>query len=193
MIGLVRGTVISYTQDIVIVENNGVAFEIYYPHTNELHLHEDVTIHTHMRVSENDISLYGFPSLEEKELFLRLTKVKGIGPKIGMNILASHTYNEIVMAIESSDVALLKKMPGIGEKSASQIVLDLKGKLITVNNVSPGKKDDNLSPEARDTLEALKNLGYKQGDLNSILYIFNENPDLSTEEYLRLALRSLRK
>lgn len=192
MIGLVKGTVVSYTVDKVVVENNGIGFEIFYPHINDLHLHEEVTINTYMHVTESDISLYGFSSLEEKELFLRLTSVKGIGPKIAMNVLSSHTYNEIVMAIEEGDVNMLKKMPGIGNKSASQIVLDLKGKLVPTETTTK-RKEDNLAPEAKDTLEALKNLGYKQGDLNSILYIFDENPDLNSEEYLRLALRSLRK
>ncbi len=192
MIALIKGNVVSYTSDKVVIETNGVGFEVFYPHTNELHLHEDISIYTYMHVSENDINLYGFSSLEEKELFLRLISVKGIGPKIAMNALTSHTYNEIVIAIEQSNVDFLKKMPGIGNKSASQIVLDLKGRLVPTE-VNVKKKDDNLSQPARDTLEALKNLGYKQGDLNSILYIFNENPNLSTEEYLRLALRAIRK
>ena len=192
MIALVKGTVISYTADMVVVECNGIGYEISYPHINDLHLHEEVTIHTYLHATENGISLFGFSSLDEKALFLSLISVKGIGPRIAINVLASHSYNEIVLAIEQGDVAMLKKMPGIGNKSASQIVLDLKGKLVQSETTSR-KKDDNLSQDAKDTLEALKNLGYKQGDLNSILYIFNEEPNLSTQEYLRLALRALGK
>ena len=149
-------------------------------------------MHTYMHISENDVSLFGFESMEEKDLFMRLISVKGLGPKTAMNMLARAGYDEIIAAVETGNVAALKKMPGIGAKSASQIVLDLKGKLVAAPD---GAKTPSMNypEEIRDAMEGLKNLGYKQNEVNSAAKAMMESPGLSTAEYLRIGLRYLSK
>ncbi len=192
MIAFVKGFVSAYGADYVVIENNGIGYQIAYPHTDEVHLNEELSVYTYMHVTENDVALFGFASTEEKELFMRLISVKGIGPKTVMTMLATQGYDRIIQAIETSDVKSLKKLPGIGEKSASQIVLDLKGKLVATSvNTSNNKMD--YSQEILDAIEGLKNLGYKQSELSHIASIMNESPNLTTEEYLRIGLSHLSK
>jgi Holliday junction DNA helicase RuvA len=192
MIAFIRGKVAAYGTDWIIVENNGIGWQMSYPHTADLRLNSDVSVYTYMHVTENDVSLFGFESQEEKELFLRLISVKGLGPKTAMNMLAHSGYSTVIMAIEEGNVAALKKMPGIGAKSASQIVLDLKGKLVAAPT-APGKPAENYPPEIRDAMEGLKNLGYKQNEASAAAKVMMESPGLSTAEYLRIGLRFLSK
>lgn len=190
MIAFIRGTVASYNVDSVVIDNNGMGWQIAYPHTDHLRLNQEVSIYTYMHITENDMSLFGFETPDEKELFLRLISVKGLGPKTAMNMLSKAGYRDIVLSIENGDVAALKKMPGIGAKSASQIVLDLKGKLVqTALPVSKAEPTEQYSPEIRDALEGLKGLGYKQGELGPAANMMSEKPGLTTKEYLQMGLR----
>jgi len=191
MIAFIDGTVASYNVDTVIIDHNGMGWEIAYPHTDELSLNKQVRIYTYMHISENDMRLFGFESNQEKELFIRLISVKGLGPKTAMGMLAKGGYDNIVKAIETEDVAALKKMPGIGAKSASQIVLDLKGTLVASDVVPKAEKKVSYPQEVADALEGLKNLGYRQGDLSSVVNIMLEQPGKTTAEYLRMGLQFL--
>lgn len=192
MIAFIKGTVASYTADSVVIDHGGMGWQIAYPHTDELHLNEEITVYTYLHYSDMDLSLYGFSSPQEKELFLRLISVKGLGPRTAMNMLSKASADNIITAIETGNVALLKKMPGIGAKTASQIVLDLKGKLVAVEtNKKTADKTQSYSQEIQDALEGLKNLGYRQADLGSAANIMAEKPGLSTAEYLRMGLRYL--
>ena len=110
-----------------------------------------------------------------------------------MGMLSKCGYQSIVSAIESGDVTLLKKMPGIGAKSASQIVLDLKGKLVAIPTSAPKQDTVSYPAEIREALEGLKNLGYKQGELSAVANMMSENPGLTTEKYLKLGLQFLVK
>ena len=112
-----------------------------------------------MHVSENDVGLYGFESSEEKNLFLKLITVKGLGPRTAMNMLARSSSARLISSIEQGDVSALKAMPGIGAKTASQIILDLKGKLVQADT-----KLEKYEQPVQEALEALKNLGYKPGN-----------------------------
>lgn len=192
MIAFIRGKVASYGSDWIVVENNGIGWQMSYPHVENVRLNSEISVYTYMHVTENDVALFGFESQEEKELFLRLISVKGLGPKTAMNMLAHSGYSNVVKAIEDGNVAALKKMPGIGAKSASQIVLDLKGRLVAapvrVQNAQPS-----YPPEIMDALEGLKNLGYKQGELGPAANKMSETPGLTTEQYLRIGLQFLMK
>lgn len=192
MIAFIRGKVQAYTADSVVLDHDGMGWQIAYPHTDSLHLNEEVTIWTYLHYSDVDLSLYGFASQQEKELFLRLICVKGLGPKTAMNMLAKADTNVIIQAIETGNVAMLKKMPGIGAKTASQIVLDLKGKLVAVEGKpSASNKTPTYAPAVQEALDGLKNLGYKQGDLTQAANMMAEKPGLTTAEYLRMGLRYL--
>lgn len=192
MIAFVKGFVSAYGTDYIVVDNNGIGYEIAYAHTENVRLNEEISVYTYMHVTENDVALFGFESMDEKDLFMRLISVKGLGPKTVMNMLATKGYDHIIQAIEAGDVKTLKNLPGIGEKSASQIVLDLKGKLIPTTVKSTSSKQT-YPQEIQDALEGLKNLGYKAGELSSVANIMNESPGLTTEEYLRIGLSILSK
>ncbi|MBQ3459888.1 MAG: Holliday junction branch migration protein RuvA [Solobacterium sp.] len=192
MIAFIKGTVSSYGADWIVVDNHGIGYLMAYPHTDRVRLQQEISVHTYMHISENDVSLYGFESMEEKDLFMRLISVKGLGPKTAINMLTKAGYEAIIGAVETGNVAALKKMPGIGAKSASQIVLDLKGKLVAAPS-APGKPAENYPPEIRDAMEGLKNLGYKQNEASAAAKVMMESPGLSTAEYLRIGLRFLSK
>ena len=193
MIAFVKGKVASYGADWVVIDCHDIGYQMAYPHPENLHLNDEVFIYTYLHITENDMSLFGFESQDEKALFLKLISVKGLGPKTVMGMLSKCGYQSIVSAIESGDVTLLKKMPGIGAKSASQIVLDLKGKLVAVPTSSPKQDTVSYPVEIREALEGLKNLGYKQGELSAVANMMSENPGLTTEKYLKLGLQFLVK
>ncbi|MDO4416304.1 MAG: Holliday junction branch migration protein RuvA [Erysipelotrichaceae bacterium] len=192
MIAFIRGKVASYGTDWIVVENNGIGWQMSYPHVENVRLNSEVSVYTYMHVTENDVALFGFESQEEKELFLRLISVKGLGPKTAMNMLAHSGYTNVVKAIEDGNVAALKKMPGIGAKSASQIVLDLKGRLVAAP-VKVQSAQPSYPQEIMDALEGLKSLGYKQGELTPAANKMSETPGLTTEQYLRIGLQFLMK
>ncbi|MBQ9046969.1 MAG: Holliday junction branch migration protein RuvA [Solobacterium sp.] len=188
MIAFIRGTVASYGADWAVIENHGMGWKVFYPHTEQLRLSQEVTVYTYMHISENDAALYGFASPEEQDLFLKLINVKGLGPKTAVTMLSRSSMEHLVTSIEQGDVAALKSIPGIGAKTASQIILDLKGKL-----VESADKSLKLSPEIEDALEALKNLGYKQGELNQAAKAMSEQKGLRADEYLKFGLQYLMK
>lgn len=194
MIAFIKGTVSSYTLDSIVVDHDGMGWEIAYAHTDEVTLNKEIQVFTYLHIFEGGMNLYGFESMQEKELFLKLISVKGLGPKTAMNLLAKAGTNSIIEAIEKGDVAYLKKLPGIGAKSASQIVLDLKGKLVETPVSSSSNKSKEIYPqEINDAIEGLKNLGYKQSELSNCIHYMAEHPGLSVEEYMSMGLRYMAK
>jgi Holliday junction DNA helicase RuvA len=157
---------------------------------DQLTLEEEMRIYTYLSISENDMRLYGFSSEEEKQLFLKLISVKGLGPKTAMNMLSKKGYTEIIKAIENGDVKFLKSVPGVGPKAASQIILDLKGKLV---DVSAKDRKEELPQEIQDAAEALKSFGYKQGEIQKAVNIMCESPGLTVQQYIKIGLRALLK
>ena len=134
-------------------------------------------------VREDEQYLVGFSSLDEKQVFLSLIKVKGLGPRTVIGALSATTPNDVKNAIASNNVVYLKKLPGIGAKAASQNILDLKGELT-------GTKGD---PTVYDEVyEALKELGFKGAAIERVLATINEK-DAKPEDVLRIALAKLRK
>ncbi|MEF9968256.1 MAG: Holliday junction branch migration protein RuvA, partial [Longicatena sp.] len=156
MIAFIRGTVFAYGIDWIILDNHGIGYRLFFGHPEAVKLNQEIQIFTYQHVREDELSLYGFLSLEEQELFLKLISVKGLGPKTAMAMCSKFPYSQIVQSIENGDVAFLKGMPGVGAKTASQIILDLKGKLISADKKEP------MSSEINDAIEGLKSLGYKQ-------------------------------
>ena len=173
--------------DYCLIDTGSIGYRIRISFPERLKLNEEVLIYTYQNVKEDEISLYGFLSLEEYDLFVKLISVKGLGPKIASNILATASCKDIIEAIEQNDVAFMKRMPNIGAKTASQIILDLKGKLVSVSNNKAEKSED-----LKDTIEFLKGLGYKMSEINPVITKI-QNEKLSTEEYIRKALSLLSK
>lgn len=185
MIGFLRGKVHYFDSEVVLLDVNGVGYRINYGHPELLKVNEEVLIYTYQNVSENDMSLFGFKSLDEYNLFLKLISVKGIGPKMASGMISKTSYERIIEAIENEDTAFIKSLPGIGNKTASQIILDLRGKL-TAN------ESKEVSQELNDVIDALKALGYKQAEIKNVINKIGK-VDLSVDEYIKKALGLLVK
>lgn len=186
MIGFIKGNIYSINPDSITIDTHGVGYKVYFNHPEKVHLNEPVFLYTHHQIREDDQSLYGFLESKELDLFEKLISVKGLGCKTANSMLTYASYDRLVLAIEQADVIALKQMPGIGAKTAAQIVLDLKGKLVSVAN-----KEIILNDKLKDALEGLKALGYKSGELHTISKELNDHADLTTEDYIRLALQLL--
>lgn len=183
MYGYIKGKVIEIESNYIILENNDIGYLVFNANPYSFSINEEYKIYIYQNVKEDEISLYGFKSKEEKELFLKLIDVKGLGPKMALPIIAINNINDVIEAIENSDVNYLKKFPKIGDKVARQIILDLKGKLIVNEN---DKIDSN-----EELVEALEALGYKKQDVKKI--IPNVNKDEKIENQIKEALKLLLK
>lgn len=188
MISFIKGIVEEIYQDTIIVSNQGMGFEIGFVQQDRVKIGDTIKVYTYLNVREDAMLLYGFLTSQDLDLFLRVISVKGIGPKGAMNLLSKTTTSRLITAIEEGDVNYLKSLPGIGPKSASQIVLDLKGKLIDSSH-----NKQTLPKALQEAISGLKNLGYKQSELNSIEKELSKNPNLSVDEYLKAGLQLLMK
>lgn len=188
MIAFIKGKVHSFTLDWVILDCGGIGYKIFFAHPEKLKLNEEVLLYTYQYIREDEHSLFGFLNQADFDLFTKLISVKGVGCKTANSIFASSNTEKLIQAIEISDIDFLKKLPGIGAKTASQIILDLKGKL-----VSEHKEDSKLSKTLIDTFDALKSLGYKQSELTPLVKQLEAYVDQSTDALLKLALQILGK
>lgn len=186
MYGYIKGTVKEINSSYIILENNGIGYIIYVPNPYSYQLDNDYTVFTYNHVKEEEYSLYGFKDRDEKELFLKLISVKGLGPKMALPIIATGTFTGIADAIEGENLSYLKKFPKIGDKVAKQMVLDLKGKLNSLNTGIFAKED-----YTSELYDVLIGLGYKQADIKRV--IGKVNQDLSLELQIKEALKLLLK
>lgn len=190
MIAFIKGIIQYIEKDSVIIDNHGIGYQVFMSDPLKISRSEEVMIYTYQQVREDDISLFGFLSIEEHDLFIKLISVKGVGSKTALNMLRACPFKDMLLAIEQKDVSRLKSLPGIGLKTASQIVLDLKGKLIaTTEELVRIEVNENM----QDALDALLKLGYKQSELNSIKKELSEQEVMSSDAYLRRALTLLAK
>lgn len=180
----IKGKIVYQESNYITLDNNGIGYLIYVPNPYSFELEKEYKIFIYQNVREDEISLYGFKSKEEKDLFLKLINVKGLGCKMALPMLATGSISGIVDAIDRENILYLKKFPKIGDKVARQIILDLKGKLNTTIKDTNGKDYDEL-------IEVLKGLGYKQSDINKILPSIKI--DLNIEEQIKEALKLMLK
>lgn len=191
MIAFLRGTVYAFGTDYVILDVGGVGYQVYFNHSQPVTLGQELFLHTYQQIREDAQVLYGFIHPMELELFKRLISVKGLGPKTALGMLTAAGYEAIVGAIEQGEVAFLKKMPGIGAKTASQIVLDLKGKLVHEEEAAGAKGE--MNDKLQDVLDVLRALGYKTQELNAIMKPLKEAKLDTDEAYVKLGLQLLLK
>jgi len=184
MYSYIIGTITEIDSNYIVLDNNGVGYQIYTPNPYSFVENEKYKVYLYQYVREDENSLYGFKTKEEKELFLKLIDVKGLGCKMALPILATGSIEGIVDAIERENILYLKKIPKIGDKVARQIILDLKGKLVSSKSETINSKDYS------ELVEALKSLGYKNSDINKILPSIKEN---DVENQIKEALRLLLK
>lgn len=178
----------------VTVETGGIGYLLLVPNPFRLErlINTDVTIYTELIVRDDSHTLFGFTDESEKSMFKSLLKVTGIGPKSALAILAAATPNEIILAIDREDHAFMQKFPGIGKKSASQIILDLKGKLKPNENITMTEvMGSNNESYVEEALMALEVLGYSKRELTRIEKKLIKENIKSVDEAVKLGLKLL--
>lgn len=195
----IKGTVEEVNPSYLVLDNNGIGYHVLMANPFRLanQLKKDTTVYIYYGVSQDDVRLYGFINKEEKELFLKLIGVSGIGPKSALAILAAEDHVGLIQAIEEENVKYLQKFPGVGKKTASQIVLDLQGKLAelspeVIEVFGDGKAAAGTRNVAlEEALEALSVLGYTQRDIKKVTPKLEELTEGSADDYIREALKHL--
>ena len=179
MYSYIKGFVKEIESNYIVLDNNGIGYLIYTPNPYSFNIDEEYTVYIYQNVKEDELTLYGFKLKEEKDLFLKLIEVKGLGCKMALPIIATGSINGIIDAIERENILYLKKFPKIGDKVAKQIILDLKGKLNTDGVVTTNNNDE--------LIEVLKGLGYKTQDILKVVRQVNTN--LSLEDQIKESLK----
>ncbi|MEJ2471643.1 MAG: Holliday junction branch migration protein RuvA [Desulfuromonadales bacterium] len=198
MIALIRGTLAYKSIDHVIIDVGGVGYRLFIPLSTFYALPEtgEVSFYTHTHVREDALLLYGFLTPEEKDLFVVLIGISGIGPRLAVNILSHIPVADLKQAIAAGDVKRLSALPGIGKKTAERLVLELKDKI----RPEEGSANEAVSPLAvsqasgelvNDVLSALVNLGYKENQARKVLEAMELAPEATMEETLKGALKVL--
>lgn len=186
MIGRLRGVIVDRGHETVVLEVAGVGYLVAVsPRTlSDLPgVGEEVVLHTHLHVREDQLALFGFDSSADKELFGMLLGVSGVGPKVAMAILATMTYEQLSIAVASDDIVALTSVPGIGKRSAQKLLLDLKPKLDVLDDVSM------VTGPMGQVRQALEGLGYSADEIRGTL---TDMPnDLPIEELIRRSLQQL--
>ncbi|MCP3741210.1 Holliday junction branch migration protein RuvA [Rossellomorea sp. BNER] len=196
----IKGIVTYVGPEYVVLENGGVGYQIYTPNPFLFSKYEnqEIQIFTYQHVREDILSLYGFLSHEEKLLFVKLLNVSGIGPKGALAILASGEPQQVISAIEQEDDRFLTKFPGVGKKTARQMILDLKGKLQDVvpdyfpNLFHEPKEEMHHNEALEEAILALKALGYSEREIKKITPKLKGDQQ-STDEMIKKALQLLLK
>ncbi len=186
MIGRLRGIVVSTRDGSLCVEVGGVGYEVRMTPKDLVTLPgvgEEIVVHTHTHVREEEISLYGFASEHDRDLFRILNTASGVGPKVAMGILGSMTSPDVIRAIVSDDPDALTVAPGVGKRGAQKIVLELAPKLAG-RAVETGTGSDLASVRS-----ALEGLGYSTPEINEVIGDIDPDEPLSTQ--IRTALQSL--
>ncbi|KIL44536.1 Holliday junction branch migration protein RuvA [Jeotgalibacillus soli] len=197
----IKGQIAQISTEYVVVDHQGIGYQLFMPNPFVMSSKQGelVTIYTYQYVREDQLTLFGFPTMEEKLLFMKLLSVSGIGPKGALAILAAGAPEQVIQAIENENDTFLTKFPGVGKKTARQMILDLKGKLQDVvpdyfPNLFADPNKANLSEwhEMEEALLALKALGYSERELKKIEPVLKKE-SLSTDEYIKKGLQLMLK
>lgn len=200
MYDYIKGQVTRVTPEYITVDQNGLGWAIMTPNPYAFHMTDEIqTVYTYLHVRQDIQLLLGFKTLEQRELFKKLITVSGIGPKGALAILASGIPSQVIGAIEREDDTFLVQFPGVGKKTARQMILDLKGKLhdlFTEIDVDEEEGHTLLTMAENDALDeamlALEALGYSQRELNKVKKALADE-DMDTEGYMKRALQLLLK
>jgi len=190
MIGSLRGKLIERRPNQVLVDVNGVGYQVQIPlstfaSAGHLHAETSLLIHTHVR--EDQITLYGFATAREKQCFELLISASGVGPSLALKILSGMSIEELVPAIRKGDLAALVRIPGVGRKTAERIVVELRDKLVVIDVPDAGKPVTKSQLE-EDVVSALTNLGY---DAKSVERAIEKSRAASGGDFEKLLRASL--
>lgn len=194
MIGFLRGDVAQINESQITIDVGGVGYRVTIPTSVRAALSpgtRDATLHTSLVVTDDALSLYGFLTVEERDIFEILTTVSGIGPKVAVRLL-SLPREQLVDAIASGDIALLTKIQGIGKKIAERICLELRDKLAGVSGGGPSLAQMGGRGELGAAMNGLTQLGFTNSEMRSMLKQFTDEKlnSLSAQEIITLCLKS---
>ena len=199
MISYIKGILEDMSPGMVVVDNHGIGYQMMVPMRGESFpkIGQEIKIYTHMHVREDDVSLFGFLSKEEKEAFELLIGVNGIGPKVGLSVLSTLSVYELKMAVISEDVKTISKTPGLGPKGAKKLILELKDKLSfeELEEDGVGAEIFDTSADSSDsvmiTIEGLVSLGYSKSEAAIAVNKVEDAKALTPEELLKKALMNI--
>lgn len=198
MIGYLKGNVIHSTAESVLLDVNGVGYEITCSGAAYARLiaKRGGEVYTHLQVSENALTLFGFDSMEEKELFLKLITVSGVGPKSAIGVFSTMSANDLALAIANADVKKLTSVKGLGKKTAEKIVLELHGKIsaseiMSANGENTAPVAAAMSADDEDSVSALMNLGFTRNESVNAVKKARERGAKTVEDVIRVALSGM--
>ena len=196
MIGHLKGKIISKSPPEVLLEVQGIGYEVLCPMSTiyELdNLSDDVLLFTHLSIKEDAHTLFGFITKDEKNVFRELIRVNGVGPKVALAILSNLSVHSLVECISTEDADLLAKTPGIGKKTALKLIVELQDRLSKLDLMGSLANSieikQNSNPNSKQAIEALQSLGFKAKEANRMVSKI-EDQELSTEQLIRLALQN---
>lgn len=183
MLNYIIGDVVEQAGNYIVIDNKNIGFTVFVANPFSFELNKSAKVFLYNHIREDEYSLYGFKTIEEKEMFLKLINVKGLGPKMAMPLLAMGSISGLIDAIERENVLYLTKFPKIGDKLARQIILDLKGKLDNNGNI--------INDSTSELIEVLTSLGYKTNEIKKALIDVDSSKSL--EEQVKDALKLMLK
>ncbi|MCC9750239.1 Holliday junction branch migration protein RuvA, partial [Streptococcus agalactiae] len=191
-----KGKLSKITAKFIVVETAGLGYMIYVanPYSFSGYVNQEVTIYLHQVIRDDAHLLFGFHTENEKEIFLNLISVSGIGPTTALAIIAVDDNEGLVSAIDNSDIKYLTKFPKIGKKTAQQMILDLSGKFVEASGESATsrKVSSEQNSNLEEAMEALLALGYKATELKKVKAFF-EGTNETVEQYIKSSLKMLMK
>ena len=196
MIGYLKGKILSLSQDIALIETGGVGYEVLCSASvmSDLMGKDEGEVYTYLQVREDGISLFGFSSPAEKNMFLKLVSVSGVGPKMGIAVLSGMDINSLAVAIASSDVKKLSTVKGLGKKTAERIILELREKVTASEAPAPSKGGAPVLPAddgEEDAVVALMSLGFTRAESSRAIERAKSAGASTIEEIIREALKTM--
>lgn len=191
MIGTLRGLLTAKQAPQIILECNGVGYQVETPMSTFLELPpigQEVFLYTHLQVREDAQILYGFASDAEKALFRSLLRVSGVGAKIALSVLSAMSVNDFQRCVRLEDTAMLVKIPGVGRKTAERLIIEMRDRLEKITGAEAAKTGVQSADPRTEAVDALVALGYKPAEIKKLLAQL-ETSDKSAEEIIRLALK----
>tara|TARA_Y100000590_G_scaffold469996_1_gene661194 strand:- start:2498 stop:3082 length:585 start_codon:yes stop_codon:yes gene_type:complete len=194
MIEFLSGKLIKKKSDFIVIDVSGIGYKVFISlnsYNNLCSIDENITIDTYFHVNENSQTLYGFKNVLEKELFIMLISISGIGPKTAINLLSAVDPHDFKNRLIAGEVKMLTSLPGIGPKTAKRIIIELKDKFIKT-------KDDDLPYEeynevGNDAYSALLNLGFQSQKIRKVIKkVLEKNNNIGTEKLIKESLKNLR-
>ena len=194
MIGLLRGKILGKQPPRLLLEVQGVGYEVDAPMTTFYDLPEigtEVTLFTHLAVREDAHTLYGFVTLTDRDLFRSLLKVNGVGARLALGILSSMNAHTFIACVQGGDTSALVKLPGIGKKTAERLIIELRDRLDAVAPATavPGVPVVTASSPVDEAVSALVGLGYKTQEASNMVRVI-DTTDMSSEDIIRSALQT---